>query len=254
MLGTILAFKKPNQMVAIIQFNTPDIEDYARLGAAINSHYCSLHGHQYIRDVYKETVIHPPVEKLFVIQRHLRSHDWVAWIDSDACVINHRKDIADFTRTDKNLITSGHEFGFDLKGQRIRVRMGKQEAGINTGVFLLRNCAWSCDFLQCWINLCKLGSEMRTAYWEQGILQWMLIKDICELQANINLINPASRINRQDFIGTSKSDRCDFILHLWGSDAKLRASAFSAISRGTMPEIPQISMPDFCVKQSQNKI
>ena len=242
-------------MVAIIQFNTPDIEDYAGLGATINSQYCSLHGHQYIREVYEETQIHPCAEKLFVISRHLRSHDWVAWIDSDACVINHRKDIADFTRTEKNFVTSGHEFGFDLKGQRIRVTMGKLEAGINTGIFLIRNCAWSYDFLQYWINFCRLGVEMKTAYWEQGILQWMLIKDICGLQSNINLITPASKINRQDFnfIGTGKSDVCDFILHLWGSDAKLRVSAFSSISNGLIPEIPQITMPDFCLLPTQNK-
>lgn len=234
-------------MVAIVQFNTPDIEAYASLSADINSRYCAAHGHQYIRQVYENTSTHPSVEKLFVVQRHLQAHDWIAWIDSDACIIDHRKDIADFTDTQKNLVTSGHELGFDLRGERIRVRLDDQEAGINGGVFLLRNCPWSHDFLQTWINLCKLGSEMRCAFWEQGILQWMLIENICNLQDNISLIHPASRINRQDFIGTNESDRCDFILHLWGSSTELRVMAFSAVSRGVKPEELPIDMPYFHV-------
>jgi hypothetical protein len=234
-------------MIAIVQFNTPNIEEYASLSANINSRYCDMHGHTYIREVYEKTLIHPSVEKLFVVRRHLNEHEWIAWIDSDACIINHRKNIAEFTDSAKDLITSGHEFGFNLKGERVRYKMVGQEAGINGGVFLVRNCPWSHNFLQAWINLCILGSELRSAFWEQGILQWMLSRNICNLQANIELICPASRINREDFLGTDKIDRCDFILHLWGSSHEQRVAAFSEIDRGIIPKALQISMPYFYV-------
>ena len=235
-------------MIAIVQFNTPNIEEYASLGAQINSNYCKHHEHHYIREVYEKTQIGAQEERLFVIRRHLKNYRWIAWIDSDACVINQEKDIEDFTNTAKNLITGGHEYGFKLTGEKIKISMGRKNAGLNTGVFILRNCTWSFEFLEQWINLCKLGRETKTTLWEQGILQWMLINNICSLQENIELINPASKINRQDFGASNKSDICEFILHLWGSTSEMRKDIFNQISNGIKPNIPHINMPNFYIK------
>lgn len=239
-------------MITIIQFNTPNIEEYAAIGARINSNYCKYHGHHYIREVYQKTQIGAQEERLFVIRRHLKNYRWVAWIDSDACFINQEKDIEDFTNTSKNLITGGHEYGFNLTGGKIKISMGKKNAGLNTGVFLLRNCTWSFELLEQWINLCKLGRETKTTLWEQGILQWMLINNICSLQENIELINPASKINRQDFRERNKPDICEFILHLWGSSSATRQDIFQAILNGTKPIIPQVDMPKFCIATTHN--
>lgn len=235
-------------MIAIVQFNTPNIENYASIGAKINSSYCKIHNHHYIREIYEKTEIGAQEERLFVIKRHLKNYRWVAWIDSDACVINHKKDIEEFTNTAKNLVIGGHEYGFSLTGDKMKISLGSRRAGLNTGVFLLRNCNWSFDLLDQWINLCKLGRETKTSLWEQGILQWMLVHNISALQANIDLIEPASKINRQGSREASKPDICEFILHLWGSSSELRESIFKQISKGEKPDMPQIDMPNFSIK------
>lgn len=232
-------------MIAIIQFNTPNIESYAKIGGEINARYCKQQNHHHIREVYEKVQIGASEEKLFVIRKHLRNHRWLAWIDSDACIINQKKDIEDFTNTHKNIVIGGHEYGFNLKGESIKIKFGNRCAGLNGGVFLLRNCTWSFDFLEQWINLCRLGRERKTAHAEQGILQWMLINNISTLQENIDLIDPASKINRQDFRDASKPDQCEFILHLWGSTSDYRKHIFEEISRGLKPEIPKINMPEF---------
>ena len=234
-------------MIAIVQFNTPDIEDYATIGAAINQRYCSQHGYGYIREVHNNTRLQPYHEKLLMLQRHLDNHDWLLWLDSDACVIDHRQSLSDFTETDADLVTGGHEIGFNLRGERIRVLLGDAEAGINTGVLLLRNCPWSHRFLASWLLLCRLGNAMDCAFHEQGILQWMLIENICDLHSHIGLINPSSRLNRQDDIAAQEADRCDFILHLWGTPNTTRVDVFEAIARGEKPEGLGIHMPGFHV-------
>ena len=239
--------QKALPVIAIVQFNTPDIENYASIGAKINSRYCRIHNHHYIREVYEKTEIRAQEERLFVIKRHLKNYRWIAWIDSDACIINQKKDIEDFTDSAKNLITGGHEYGFNLRGKKMKISMGHKDAGLNTGVFILRNCTWSFEFLEQWINLCKLGRETETSLWEQGILQWMLINNICSLRENIELINPAAKINRQDFREINKPDICEFVLHLWGSSSMMRENIFKQILQGEKPDTPQIEMPKFYI-------
>lgn len=232
-------------MVAVIQFNTPDIEEYASIGSEINSRYCRRHGYEYIREVYAHVRMHPSHEKLFMLKRYLRKHDWLVWIDSDACVINHSASLQDFISTDKNLVTGGHELGFNLAGQRIKVVLAGRQAGINAGVLIFRSCPWTQYFLDSWIGLCKLGYAMKTRFYEQGILQWMLIENIGDLRENIDLVEPASRINRQDFAGSSEMDMCQFILHLWGGSHEQRVDAFSQVSKGIKPGSINVRMPTF---------
>lgn len=236
-------------MLAALQFNTPDIEGYASIASEINQRYCKQHGYKYIRAGHKECMMHPSCEKVFMMKRHLSQYEWIMWVDSDACFINHKLDLEWLINTNCNLVTGGHEYGFDIAGRKIRVTLNNIDAGLNAGVLLLRNCQWSQWFLDTWIMLCTLGSDLGNAFHEQGVLQWMLIKNICSLQSNVSLVNPASRINRQDFTDTDKPDICEFILHLWGSEPAYREQVFASIRDGEMPEqLDQpILMPTFFV-------
>lgn len=225
----------------VVMFSTSNILNYSALSAELNRRYCQTHGYRFVHEIYDRVAITPSHEKLRVISRHIEWTDYILWIDSDACVIDYRVPLTSFTRGDADLIIAGHEFGFDLAGRRLAYRLKGRPSGLNAGVFMLRNSAWTAEFLRRWWELCIEGAKVPTALVEQGQLQAMLEENTCDLQGHIELVVPCSRLNRCDDRGENV---CEFILHLWGSGGKERERVFSELLQGRKPDIP-ISLPSF---------
>jgi hypothetical protein len=224
-------------------FSTTNILPYASLAAKINRRYASLHGYDFVHEQYDEVALAPSPEKVQVLRKHLGSASHLLWIDSDACVVNFHRKVEEFCRLDKDLIMAGHAFGFDLSGRRMRYSLHGTPAGLNAGVILINHSQWSRDFLDAWWARCVQGARRRNAFYEQGQLHQMLVENALNIQNHISLVTPASRLNRCDDDG---ADRCEFILHLWGSPSDYRRKVFAEIEQGRKPRI-HVSMPFFDV-------
>lgn len=229
--------------IAVVTFCTPNILGYAGLTARINARYCRQHGYEFIHEVYDGTELHPSFEKLNVVRRHLSNADYVLWIDSDACVIDFRQKLETFCDSGHDLVVAGHDFGFDLLGYRQRFAIDGVPAGVNGGVWMLRNSAWSYAFLDEWWQRCVRGIRIPTSFLEQGHMQWMLYNDVLQMRCHTKLIVPAERFNRCDAHGR---DVCGFILHAWGESEQRRIELFEPILRGERPQTT-IEMPSFYV-------
>lgn len=230
--------------VAVVMFNTSNIQGYASLTASINRRYCETHNYRFIQEIYDHVELEPSHEKVKVMRRHLSAGcDYVCWIDSDACFIDFTKKLADFCQSGKDLVIAGHDFGFDLMGERLKYLANGQCCGLNGGVMLVRNSPWSRVFLDEWWERCVRGHKIPTSFWEQGQLQNMFLFNTLNIQQHTELVIPCSQLNRCD---DNHTDICEFILHLWGTSSEVRNRIFGQIAQGIRPNITT-EMPFFNV-------
>lgn len=109
---------------------------------AVNFAYCSSHGYEFhpvhIKPAsWAETVW----SKIPEIAAFLPQYDWLMWIDADAIVMTHSVML-------ETLIEACHE-GSDLIISKDYPESGRiGDLGINCGVFLIRNCEWSHQYLK----------------------------------------------------------------------------------------------------------
>ncbi|KAI5079036.1 hypothetical protein GOP47_0006707 [Adiantum capillus-veneris] len=107
--------------------------------------YCRLHG---IRIFYNMALLDGEMadcwSKLPLLRKLMLSHpevDWIWWMDSDAA----------FTDMTFELPMEKYEqYNLVLHGWGEEVYNKKSWIGLNAGVFLIRNCQWSLDFMDVW--------------------------------------------------------------------------------------------------------
>ncbi|HWD86292.1 MAG TPA: class I SAM-dependent methyltransferase [Solirubrobacteraceae bacterium] len=75
-----------------------------------------------------------PWAKVKLLQELLHEYEWVLWLDADVVIVDFDADISAEIQSDKDLYLVEHPW------------LGQYTA--NTGVMLLRNCAWTHDFLE----------------------------------------------------------------------------------------------------------
>lgn len=98
--------------------------------------YAKKHGHQFV--CVTENIIPADAQqgpywlKVHVLERELLAGgcDWLFWLDSDAMIADMDFDIRSLVSVDKNFLCSVDYRGFCV------------------GVFLLRNCDWSLNFMR----------------------------------------------------------------------------------------------------------
>ena len=73
----------------------------------------------------------------------------------------------------------------------------------------------------------------------------MLDTDAHGLRARAAVVTPAYRLNRDD---DGPAERCDFVLHLWGASAAVRARAFEQVCAGERPAGLRIELPRLAVR------
>jgi len=71
--------------------------------------------------------------KIPLIQKYLPKYDYIMWIDGDVLITNQERKIEDFIK-----LMKPHEF----------LLIGKDFQGLNSGVFIIRNCVEAIQFLK----------------------------------------------------------------------------------------------------------
>ncbi|XP_047334527.1 glycosyltransferase 6-like [Impatiens glandulifera] len=110
--------------------------------------YCRIHGYEIF---YSNTFLQKKMRsfwaKLPVVKAAMMAHpetEWIWWVDSDA-VFTDMEFKAPLDRyLDYNLVV--HGWPDMVFGQ-------KSWVGANAGVFLIRNCQWSMDFMEVWASM-----------------------------------------------------------------------------------------------------
>ncbi|AQK57543.1 probable glycosyltransferase 6 [Zea mays] len=116
--------------------------------------YCRLHG---IELLYNNALLEPSMvaywAKIPVVRAAMLAHpeaEWVWWVDADAV----------FTDMDFSLPLARYSrYNLVLYGWPEEVYEKRSWVGLNAGVFLIRNCQWSLDFMDEWASMGPASPE-----------------------------------------------------------------------------------------------
>ncbi|KAJ1380840.1 Nucleotide-diphospho-sugar transferase [Sesbania bispinosa] len=110
--------------------------------------YCRLHNYDIF---YNNALLHPKMgsywAKYPVVRAAMMAHpeaEWIWWVDSDAIFTDMEFKLPLDRYKDRNLVVHGWE---EL------VKKNHSWVGLNAGVFLIRNCQWSLDFMEVWASM-----------------------------------------------------------------------------------------------------
>ncbi|XAR51378.1 Xyloglucan 6-xylosyltransferase [Bertholletia excelsa] len=110
--------------------------------------YCRIHGY----DIFYNTVLlHPKMftywAKIPAVRAAMVAHpeaEWIWWVDSDAAITDMDFKLPLDRYRNHNLV---------VHGWNRLIYEEKSWVSINAGVFLIRNCQWSMDFMEVWASM-----------------------------------------------------------------------------------------------------
>ncbi|KAF5730792.1 Galactosyl transferase GMA12/MNN10 family protein isoform 1 [Tripterygium wilfordii] len=110
--------------------------------------YCRIHGY----DIFYNSAVLQPVMKSYwgklpVVRAAMLAHpeaEWIWWVDSDALFTDMEFKLPFERYRNHNLVVHGWE---NLIYQK------RSWTALNAGVFLIRNCQWSMDFMDVWASM-----------------------------------------------------------------------------------------------------
>lgn len=110
--------------------------------------YCRIHGYDIF---YNNVLLHPEMHtywaKIPAVRAAMLAHpevEWIWWVDSDAA----------FTDMDFKLPLDRYkDHNFVVHGWPQLIYEKKSWTSLNAGVFLIRNCQWSLDFMDVWASM-----------------------------------------------------------------------------------------------------
>ncbi|KAL6641892.1 hypothetical protein ACP70R_020073 [Stipagrostis hirtigluma subsp. patula] len=113
--------------------------------------YCRLHG---VEIVYNMAHLDPELtgywSKIPLVRRLMLAHpevEWVWWVDSDAIFTDMAFELPLHRYDGRNLVVHGYP---DLLEKRSWI-------SLNAGIYLIRNCQWSLDLLDAWVQMGPRG-------------------------------------------------------------------------------------------------
>uniref|UniRef100_A0ACD5U0L2 Uncharacterized protein n=1 Tax=Avena sativa TaxID=4498 RepID=A0ACD5U0L2_AVESA len=122
--------------------------------------YCRLHG---VELFYNTALLHPEMRsywaKIPAVRAAMLAHpeaEWIWWLDADAVLTDMDFSLPLHRYRDHNLVF----YGWDTEVYR-----ASSWVGLNAGVFLIRNCQWSLDFMDAWARMGPASPEY--ARWGQ---------------------------------------------------------------------------------------
>ncbi|CAI0430541.1 unnamed protein product [Linum tenue] len=132
--------------------------------------YCRIHGYDVF---YNNVLLHPRMKsywaKLPVVKAAMLAHpeaEWIWWVDSDALItdMEYKLPLDRYNYKGHNLV---------VHGWSKMIYEEKSWTSLNAGVFLIRNCQWSMDFIDVWANMGPISPD----YKKWGVIQRSVFKD-----------------------------------------------------------------------------
>lgn len=130
--------------------------------------YCRIHGYDIF---YNNVLLNPKMNsfwaKLPVVKAAMLAHpeaEWIWWVDSDAAFTDMEFKLPLERYRNHNVV---------VHGWPKLIYEAKSWTSLNAGVFLIRNCQWSMDFMDTWANMGPIGAD----YAKWGQVQRSTFKD-----------------------------------------------------------------------------
>jgi ADP-heptose:LPS heptosyltransferase len=180
--------------------------DLARITAKRMREYARIHGYRFVEHkTLLDQSRHPAWNKILAVRQAMSScrTDWIMWLDADAVIMNYDYRV-------ENLIPEGCDLIF-----------GSDFNGLNSAVFLARNCAWCRQFFE---TIYRLGDvnyimDRYGPKWEQNTIKHVL--NNFTGYADHVALHPEGKMNA---LPDAYADG-DFILHLGGLSQEERFKA-----------------------------
>ena len=169
--------------------------DLARVTAARMQEYAARHGYGFVQHgAVLDATRHPAWSKILAVTRLLKQRraKWIVWVDADAVIMNFDQRLEDFVVEGRDVV-----FGSDFNG-------------LNSAVFLARNCEWTRRFFETVFNLGDIQYRLDRfgAKWEQNTIKHVLL-NFAGFEDHVAIL-PERRMNSHE--GVYRDG--DFILHL----------------------------------------
>ena len=184
-----------NPRFAVVTLHDKSMARVGKVTATIVREYAATHRYEFI--CHKRPIDparHPAWNKIVALRNVLEKRDltWALWIDADAVVMNHR--IPAETLIPRN----------------VDVVFASDFNGLNSGIFMVRRCAWSLKFLDTLLFLGDInhdpdGMGMK---WEQNTIKHVL-KNFSGFAEHVALL-PERQMNSS----VNSFEPGDFVLHL----------------------------------------
>mmetsp|Transcript_15465 Transcript_15465/g.25748 ORF Transcript_15465/g.25748 Transcript_15465/m.25748 type:complete len:649 (+) Transcript_15465:44-1990(+) len=204
--------------IAIISYASTDILDYSAYSFGVNSAYAEQNGYElYVLNEAGGSNYEPRdarwnrvkilAEAIDATSGWLNSVDYVVWMDADLIVLDQkfdiRKIIAEYSKSDIIISSERHA-----------------ETGVaNTGCFIMKNSAWSRDFLHDWWN-----NYDRSEAHDQIFFDKLYKSKLPEVKKHVTIL-PQDAINSTPppmLFQTGDNQ----VLHMMGQPDMLRQEAF----------------------------
>jgi len=173
--------------------------------------YSHIHGYPFY--FYHTSLVTPELSagwsKLLVVKRFLPQYEWIFWMDLDSIVTNYTiraEDLIEIAETYKK------------PDQQMDFIIAEDWNNINSGMFIIRNCEWSMNFLQ---TAFEYSNIIPNHTWgdQEGIIR---TKDKNPEDWDAHVVTVSLRLfNAYDFPETRNNPKYehtpgDFALHLPG--------------------------------------
>lgn len=139
--------------LCIVSSYTDNIINVANITKPNKEEYCQKHNYELCINNTRLSLRHPGWDKIKLILKQMDTNncDYFIWIDNDAYITNQslRFDFICNNYSDKNFIICSEDgFNGDFLDETIDFNNLENLRLINTGVFIIKNNAWSKQFLQ----------------------------------------------------------------------------------------------------------
>jgi hypothetical protein len=197
----------PGDLTLVTLYNSP-FYDVARITAARMRQYAQIHGYRFVEHrSLLDITRHPAWNKIMAVRKAMSASraQWILWVDADAVIMNYEHRIEDLIEEGCDLI-----FGSDFNG-------------LNSAVFLARNCEWCRQFFDAVYSLGDVNydPDHYGPKWEQNTIKHLL-NNFSGINEHVAL-HPENRMNALP--GNYKAG--DFILHLGGLSNEERLKALT---------------------------
>ena len=202
------------QVISHLQTQKPKIaivslydENYKHIGQYSDwNKFSYARKHKYDLYLYHNTLddTRPtPWSKIIALQNHLQDYEWIMWSDADSLIMNPDIPLENFIDTNYDIIIA--QTAAD---------------GINTGSFLVKNSAWSYQFLK---QVYRQEQFRNNSLWENKAFIYLYEKDtsirdhvkIVPMRT-FNSLSPALEAHFPDVYKQDVYKESDFIIHFAG--------------------------------------
>jgi hypothetical protein len=168
------------------------------ISARVARQYCERHGYRFTcHTELLDPNLHPSWNKVVALRRHLAESDWTFWCDADTIICD-----PSFTMDRLMALVPDRSLA-----------MSHDPGGLNNGVFLLRNCAWSAQYLDTLLFLGRRDPPARPKSLHEQETIHLIARRFPAVRKQIAII-------AETVIANPRSPACTlapFIMHYWSS-------------------------------------